>query len=156
MRNKLTWNPYQYPNLTPVKMSFSCEQYDRIQYKYQSKDGLQLINKLALQKGNSVDLGCGTGFLASIITVKVGPQGRVVGIDPNRERINFSRIKYQDENLKFLYGSSDDDFPDIPYDIIFSNHVLHCLSHRQTISHLGLIESQTESVCSLVFKWYVS
>ena len=66
------------------------KQYDRIQYKYQSKDGLQLIDKLALQKGDSVlDLGCGTGFLASTIAEMVGPHGRVVGIDPNRRENKF-------------------------------------------------------------------
>ena len=43
------------------------KKYDEVQVFYQGKDGQGLIDKLSPSKGACVlDLGCGTGFLASV------------------------------------------------------------------------------------------
>ena len=46
----------------------------------QKGDGLQLMDQLRPQKGMKVlDLGCGTGYLASVLAQRVGPEGKVIG-----------------------------------------------------------------------------
>ena len=55
-----------------VKMDNAAETYDRIQGSYQGKNGLELIDKLALRRGSVVlDLGCGTGYLSSVLAERV-------------------------------------------------------------------------------------
>ena len=80
-----------------------------------------------------LDLGCGTGYLASVLAERVGPGGRVTGVDPSRERILLAESKYvQHNNLQFMDKSSED-FPAGPYDIVFCNFVLHWIQDKQTV-----------------------
>jgi len=73
----------------------------------QTEDGLKLIDRLSPLEGSRVlDLGCGTGYLASVLAQRVGPEGKVTGVDPDRERIRLAREQYGTiSNLQFLVGS---------------------------------------------------
>ena len=94
----------------------------------QKEDGLKLIELLAPQKGDKIlDFGCGVGNLTKILADRVGPQGKVIGIDPDAERLQLAREKYSADNLEYIEGSAES-IPEEDYDIIFSNHALHyCL-----------------------------
>ena len=107
--------------------------YDTVQLNQQSTDGVQLIEKLSPETGNYVlDLGCGTGYLASVLATRVGPSGKVCGIDPRAERIEIAREHYSSiENLQLLNKSSEN-FPTGPYDAVFSNHVLHWIKDKKS------------------------
>ena len=114
-----------------IEMSSVAERYDKFQYSYQSKDGLGLMDKVPLCEGSSVlDLGCGTGYLASVLAERVGPGGKVTGVDPDKQRLEIARRKY--ENVHYVDGSSES-FPTGPYDVIFSTHVLHWIKDKETI-----------------------
>ena len=105
--------------------------YDEATTTYQGNDGLNLINKLTLTKGSHVlDLGCGTGYLTSVLAERVGPNGNVVGVDPDGQRVMFAQEKYGKScsHLHFLKGSCDD-FPEGPYNIVFCSHVLHWIEN---------------------------
>ena len=66
--------------------------YDMLQYGHQSKDGLDLIERVPLRQGmNVLDLGCGTGYLASIIASEIGERGSVTAVDPGKERLNIAK-----------------------------------------------------------------
>ncbi|MDA1229497.1 MAG: methyltransferase domain-containing protein [Planctomycetota bacterium] len=62
-----------------------------------------------------LDLGAGAGKLCYIMSQKVGPNGRVIGVDCNTEMLTLSR-KYQEEiaskigysNVEFRYGLIQD------------------------------------------------
>ena len=110
-----------------------AERYDRVHRNYQGKDGKELIEKLSLEEGSSVlDLGCGTGYLTSLLAEKVGQRGRVTGVDPDAARIVVAQRNYAGfSNVTFLVGSSED-FPSGPYDLVFSNHVIHWIDDKES------------------------
>ena len=114
-------------------MCSTAETYDRVHRRHQGEDGNDLIDKLSLRKGSCVlDLGCGTGYLASVVAEKIGPEGTVTGIDPHRERLRVAQREYgaQNPNLQFLEGSSEE-IPGGPYDLVYSNHVVHLIKDKE-------------------------
>lgn len=97
----------------------------------QSNLGLDLINKLQIKPGQAIlDVGCGpgnlTGYLADLTNVK----GKVVGIDPSRERISIAQQTaelHQKPNLSFEVGIAEDlsRFETGSFDVVFVNSTLH-------------------------------
>ena len=89
------------------------------------------------QAGDAIlDLGCGTGELSAYLAELVGPEGKVVGVDPDKERILLAQQCHVEiKNLSFVEGSASD-FPGIgseSYDIIFCNQVIHWISDKQNV-----------------------
>lgn len=112
-----------------------------IGYKEDSKsiqkvDGETFIHEdVNPQAGDVIlDLGCGTGELSALLAKLVEPKGKVIGVDPDKERILLAQKSHkQIPNLSFQEGS-DSNFPGLgseTYDIIFSNHVLHWIPNKQ-------------------------
>ncbi|MFN5718559.1 MAG: methyltransferase domain-containing protein, partial [Bradyrhizobium sp.] len=67
----------------------------------QFRHGKFLIGPLAIRSGEHVlDIGTGTGRLAEFVAGLVGPDGRVIGIDPLAGRIEIARLR-QADNLQF-------------------------------------------------------
>ena len=93
---------------------------------------MKLLELLSLEKNSQIlDLGCGTGYLASVLAEKVGPEGQVTAVDPDTERIKVARESYSCNNLRFLVAS-DKDFPKGKYDIVFSSDVIHWIKDKDT------------------------
>ena len=114
------------------KITFG-EKYDAVQLNYQGEEGTELMEKLSPEKDSFVlDLGCGTGYLASVLAKRVGPNGKVYGVDPNGGRIKVAQRNYASmENLQFFNGSSEN-LPGGPYDAVFSNHAMHWIKDKKT------------------------
>ena len=115
-------------------MADKAQQYDELHIAHQAKDGVNLIDQLSPAKGSHVlDLGCGTGFLASVLAKRVGPEGMVTGVDPDKERIHVARKSYSDvKRLEFVEGNGDN-FPAGSYDIVFSNYVFHWIEDKESV-----------------------
>ena len=111
-----------------------AQHYDELHIALQAKDGVNLIDQLSPAKGNRVlDIGCGTGFLASVLAKRVGPEGMVTGVDPDTERIHVAQKNYSDvNNLEFVEGNGNN-FPTGPYDIVFSNYVFHWIEDKESV-----------------------
>ena len=77
-----------------------------------------------------LDLGCGTGLLTKALGERVGPAGKVVGVDPDKARIQLAREKYGSSNVVFLEGSTDN-FPEDQYDFVYSNYVFHWVRDKE-------------------------
>jgi ubiquinone/menaquinone biosynthesis C-methylase UbiE len=93
----------------------------------QKQAGLKLISQISIKEGSKIlDLGCGTGYLASVLGERVGAQGKVIGVDPDVERIELAKELYSTThiNVEFLVGD-DQSFPADKYDLIFANAVIH-------------------------------
>ena len=84
--------------------------------------------------GAILDLGCGTGELSAYLAELVGPEGKVIGVDPDKERIQLARQSHSGiKNLSFVEGSAAN-FPGIgseSYDTVFSNSALHWIADKQ-------------------------
>ena len=126
-------------------MSLSCLKLQETTYKCsqavsyehgssaQKKVGAELIGKLDIKKGAIVlDLGCGTGYLTKVLSERVGPEGKVVAVDPDRERLKIAREKYSASNIEYIQAD-DKTFPPGEYDLIFSNIVIHWMSDKESL-----------------------
>jgi arsenite methyltransferase len=104
--------------------------YDQISWHLLT--GKRLVADLAIQPGERVlDVGCGTGLLAEHLADLVGPQGRVVGIDPLPLRIGLALAKAR-PNLSFRVDDAYnlEDLPDSSCDVVVLNGVFHWLPEK--------------------------
>ena len=99
----------------------------------QVKLGLNLIQRLNPKKGSKIlDLGCGTGKLTQVLADLVGPEGQVVGIDPDTERLKIAKEKHSAPNIVYLEADAEH-LPGEDYDLIFSNCVLHWVKDKEPV-----------------------
>jgi len=79
-------------------------------------------------------LGCGTGELSAYLAELVGPEGKVIGVDPDKERIQLARKSHSGiMNLLFVEGSAAN-LPGMGskvHNIVFSNAALHWIPGKQ-------------------------
>ncbi|XP_078371346.1 uncharacterized protein LOC144654994 [Oculina patagonica] len=115
-----------------------AEGYKQTSLSVQKMEGIIFIQTdVCPQPGATIlDLGCGTGELSAYLAELVGPEGKVVGVDPDRERILLAQQSHGEiKNLSFVEGSASN-FPGIgleSYDIIFSNHVMHWIPDKEEV-----------------------
>jgi ubiquinone/menaquinone biosynthesis C-methylase UbiE len=99
---------------------------------YQLDGGKLLVQKTGQAPGDSVlDIGSGTGLLASHVARLVGPTGVVVGIDPLPERVKLSQSR-AGPNLSFKVGDAQDlsHFASDTFDATYMNSVLHWVPNQ--------------------------
>jgi ubiquinone/menaquinone biosynthesis C-methylase UbiE len=105
--------------------------YERIQR------GIAGFSEVVLKAANAqagervLDVGCGTGLLAEHIADLVGPDGRVLGVDPLPLRIGLALAKAR-SNLTFQVGDAYDlgDLPSSSCDVVVLNAVFHWLPEK--------------------------
>ena len=117
------------------KMSLAISQATSYQNgsKTQQSVGSRMINMLNVEKGAIVlDLGCGTGYLTKVLSEQVGPEGKVVAVDPDGERLKIARKEYSSSNIEYI-ETDNKTFPLGQYDIIFYNTVIHWISDKEAL-----------------------
>ncbi|CAH3106974.1 unnamed protein product [Porites lobata] len=116
----------------------AADGYQQSSLSEQKVDGEVFIQTDVCPKIGDVilDLGCGTGELSAYLAELVGPEGKVIGVDPDKERIQLAKETHnQIENLSFVKRSAIN-FPGIGaevYDIVFSNCALHWMGNKQQV-----------------------
>ena len=99
----------------------------------QKEDGLRLIRQLCPQEGMKIlDLGCGTGYLSKVLAERVGLRGKVVAVDPDKERLQIAKETYGGVGIIVFQDGSTDGFPEDQYDIVFCNHVMTWVKDKET------------------------
>jgi len=118
--------------------SNAAEGYKQTSLSVQKVGGEKFIQTdVCPQAGDAIlDLGCGTGELSAYLAELVGPEGKVVGVDPDKERILLAQQSYVEvKNLSFVEGNASN-FPGIgsqSYDIVFSNQVIHWIPDKEEV-----------------------
>ncbi len=123
--------PVAGPSLSLDNTSLALD-YERASATRQFESGKRLVEALALRPGERVlDVGCGTGQLAQHIADTVGPEGRVLGVDPLPLRIGMAMARARD-NLSFEVGEANDlgRLPDRGFDVVVLNAVFHWLPDK--------------------------
>ena len=119
-------------------MSNAAKSYQKTSHSFQRRNGEIFIEEDVCPRAGDVilDLNCGTGELSALLAKLVGPEGKVVGVDPDRERILLAKESHSEiSNLSFLEGN-DSNFPGNgveTYDIIFCHMVLHWIKNKQKV-----------------------
>ena len=117
----------------------AAEGYQR--HSNTQREDFETISKRFLQNevnacpGDTIlDLGCGTGELSTYLAELVGQQGRVIGVDPDTDRIKVAQESHKGvTNLSFFEGSTCN-FPGMgsdTYHWIYSSAVLHWVSDKK-------------------------
>lgn len=99
--------------------------------------GKFLVGPLALKSGDRVlDIGAGTGRLTEFVAGLVGPDGRVIGIDPLENRIAIARLRAS-KTLSFDVGRAEDlsRFGSGEFDAVYLNSVFHWIADKQLALH---------------------
>jgi arsenite methyltransferase len=111
-----------------------AEHYETVSADRQFRAGRSLVDDyLNIRAGDVVlDVGTGTGQLAEYVAGRVGPAGRVVGIDPLPLRIELAEKKAK-PNLHFEVGDANDltRFTDATFDVVYLNAVFHWLEEKR-------------------------
>jgi ubiquinone/menaquinone biosynthesis C-methylase UbiE len=105
---------------------------------WQRERGRLLIDVAAPQAGERVvDLGCGTGELSGELARRVGPTGRVVGLDPNPARLQQAEttVGPEHDNLTFTQANAEDlaFVPDGSVDLVYSNYAIHWVLEQEAM-----------------------
>ena len=68
--------------------------------------------RLTIQSSSTV-----LDYLTKVLSERVGPEGKVVAVDPDGERLKIAREKYSASNIEYIQGD-DKTFPPGQYDSI--------------------------------------
>ncbi len=99
----------------------------------QKDHAAELMSMLSVPySGLVLDLGCGTGHLATILSDLVGPEGQVVAVDPDAERIKVANRENSRPNIQYSVAN-DETFPGEGYDLVVSTHVIHWIKNKQAL-----------------------
>ena len=111
-------------NLTDWNASLYDDKHSFV-FKY----GEDLVELLRPQPGERIlDLGCGTGYLTSIIAAS---GAEVVGIDNSMEMVTKAKTEYPQLELQ-VQNATDFHFEE-HFDAIFSNAVLHWITEKEKV-----------------------
>jgi len=98
-----------------------------LQHNFVYKYGENVLEWLSPQRGERIlDVGCGTGQLADIISFS---GAEVTGVDASPEMIKKARENYPD--IKFLVKNATHLGFDSIFDAVFSNAALHWISQQE-------------------------
>ena len=126
----------QSPNFNLMEMDSLVEQSARCyseSSRFQNNSGYQFLQQLSPVRGSTVlDLGCGTGYLAAALSECVGPEGKVIAVDPDGERLKIARENYARDNIEYVNGN-DATFPEGPYDLVFANQVMQWVAEKDAL-----------------------
>jgi SAM-dependent methyltransferase len=96
----------------------------------------QLLNKVDLKKGmNCLDMGCGGGHVTLLMASMVGPSGKVIGTDTDREILALAREDAEAANLDNVeFRQADASLPQWhrEYDLVYARFLLSHLSEPQS------------------------
>ena len=130
--------------LQDARSSYALErtarEYDRLRAQSQAWESAsaRLLDRIALAPGaRCVDVGCGPGETMRLMAERVGPSGRVVGIDVDAAIGGQAVAMLRDaghRHCEFLPADvSCDDVPEGPFDLVYARLLLYHLPERVAV-----------------------
>lgn len=114
-----------------------AQSYQQLSEQYQFINGMELIDFAEFKQNENVfDLGAGTGELTYEIGKLIKPNGVVVGVDADSERIMLAKEKHGNaDNVTFVCSPFEIYQADHikRFDVIFSNQVLHWIIDKNSM-----------------------
>jgi len=104
------------------------------------------VEKMDIQSGQSIlDLGSGTGRNDCFIALKIGPEGRILGLDISKEMLNLSRkrcqsysnVEFREQRIEAPLAYQDE------FDRVFISFVLHGFVSHQKV---GIISNAYQAL----------
>ena len=97
--------------------------------------GSRLLEMAAPSPGETVlDLGCGTGKLTFELARRVAPAGKVIAIDPDRERLDIAQAARPPkvDNITFIETRAEqlETADNRSIDLLYSNYVIHWIPDK--------------------------
>jgi len=96
----------------------------------------KVVNKMDIQPGQSIlDLGSGTGRNDRFIAQKIGPEGRILGLDISKEMLSLSRkrcqqypnAEFKEQRIELPLTYQEE------FDKVFTSFVLHGFEDAQKV-----------------------
>jgi ubiquinone/menaquinone biosynthesis C-methylase UbiE len=87
-------------------------------------DTVAMLDRFGPMQGwTCLDIGCGPGGITDLLSVRVGPAGRVIGLDMNAEFLESARMGAP-ENVEFRLGDAyGSDLPAATFDLVHMRFV---------------------------------
>ena len=96
----ITSLPEQAQRRAALTYNAAADSYDRRPLSFWNYFGDQTIERLWLPTGSSVlDVCCGAGASALSAAKRVGPRGKVIGVDLAKELLELARAKAAQQHL---------------------------------------------------------
>ncbi|VEN73047.1 Methyltransferase [Candidatus Desulfarcum epimagneticum] len=100
----------------------------------------KMVRDLNLRPGDTVlDLGCGPGLWTSLISEKVKPEGRVVGVDSDPEFLEYASRRLSQERFEGIVDLHEGDFYSVPFEdnsfdvVFFGNCFAYVTDHQKVL-----------------------
>jgi SAM-dependent methyltransferase len=95
-----------------------------VQSEAMAPDTVAMLDRFGPMRGwTCLDIGCGPGGITDLLSVRVGPAGRVIGLDMNAEFLESAR-KGAPENVEFQLGDAyGSDLPAGTFDLVHMRFV---------------------------------
>ncbi len=96
----------------------------------------RVVDKMDIQRGQSIlDLGSGTGRNAIFLAQKIGPEGKILGLDISEEMLSLSRkrcqpypnVEFREQRIELPLTYQDE------FDKVFISFVLHGFEDAQKV-----------------------
>jgi SAM-dependent methyltransferase len=96
----------------------------RIQSEAMAPDTIAMLDRLGPMQGwTCLDLGCGPGGITDLLSARVGPAGRVIGLDMDAEFLEHARTNAA-PNVEFRTGDAySSDLPSGTFDLVHMRFV---------------------------------
>jgi ubiquinone/menaquinone biosynthesis C-methylase UbiE len=115
----------------------------RIQAESLAEETAIMLGHIGVKAGDAcLDLGCGAGGITDLLAARVGPGGRVIGMDVDEFSLTAARTWAEGlalDNVDFVCGSIfDNDLPPASFDLVHLRYVITTIGRHEEVASEAL------------------